>query len=202
MNTITLRFKYTVALFILIAGSVIIENLVSAAEIDYPVEFTNGNTLTAKDLNDNFKEIKKVVTGNASVVSFVTESTSIGLGLTSIDIQTVVITTPGPGKVIVSFSATYTIGRINTSLDEMKVGITYESTTVDWDNLPSKRTLLIDGLATGEFAGSVASHAVFTVHSAGDHTITVWGESNDSTASRMYVSNLTTQATFVPHPYP
>lgn len=204
MSALTLNYKYTVGLFILIAGSVVVENAAFAGEIGYSDNsFVPDTTLTAGDLNDKFNEIKTVVNGNAATVGFVSSTLITQLDINDIIIQQVTITTPGPGKVIVSFSASYGMIHTNTIADQIQVGILDDSPSpVVWNTLPSRRILYLDGgFATGEFDGSVASQAVFTVDSAGEHTFNVWG-SSPTNNSNAFVSNPATQAIFVPHPYP
>ena len=86
--------------------------------------------------------------------------------------------------------------------DRIEVGIA-ESSSDNVSFLPSRRFLYLDSTFTsGEFVRSVASHAVFTVPSAGTYTYYVLGVSNKTTAtSSLSVSNPATQAIFVPNLY-
>lgn len=165
--------------------------------------YETGNVLT----QENMDNIKAAVNDNATKtgtagVGFASSTDDFPLINVPSTIQSVTLTVPGPGFIIVSFSAYYRMFHTNGTRDSITVGIS-ESINGDLGNIASRRILLLDsGYPGGNFYNSVASHAVFTVAAAGTITYYVLGQSNKTVASTsFYVSHPATQAIFVPNRY-
>ncbi len=173
---------------------------VYSGQVTYPDDsYSSGDPLTALDLNAKFNEIKSTVNGNAAGVAFASSTLDVELSTSTSIIQSVPLSAPGPGLVIVSFSAFYIMIHTNGAQDQIEVGIA-ESSSATVSALASRRFLYLDsGFASGEFDGSVASHAVFEVPSAGNYIYYVLGVSNKASGS--FVSHSATQAVFVPNSY-
>jgi len=141
-------------------------------------------------------------------VAFASSTASINLPIltptnTTTTIQSVRITVPGPGQVIVSFSAYYRILHTTGTIDQFDIGIAAtEGVAID-NTLASKRSIYIDsGIASGNFFASISSHAVFGVSVGGVYDYFILGKSNKGVAtSSLYVSHPATQAIFVPKNY-
>lgn len=126
-------------------------------------------------------------------------------------VQSVEVSAPGPGYIIVSFSATYRIRHTNGNVEWMEIGIWESDGSLINDvvitDLPSRRIVFLDsGFANGNFYGSVASHQVFQVLTGGVHNFFVLGRSHYGQTPPLElewfsVSHPATQAVFVPNRY-
>jgi len=160
---------------------------------------TCGAQQIAKNIAGTWQCADDVNTDSAGV-AFAAVAGEIPITASPIALQQVTLTAPGPGVVIVSFSAFYRMLH-STGADQLQIGIA-DSATATISTLLSRRFLFLSsGYPAGEFYASVASHAVFTVTAAGTYTYYVLGVSNKTAPSTIGVSNPATQAIFVPNNY-
>ena len=132
-----------------------------------------------------------------------TDADNIPLDTDNYTIQSVSVSAPGPGYILVSFSTTYRLNHTNGTSDLIEIGISdTETTTIAL--LPSRRFVFLDsGFASGNFYGTIASDQVFEVSTGGTYTYHVLGRSDKAPpgSASFSVSRPATQAVFVPNRY-
>jgi len=80
-----------------------------AASVTVPNTFSPGTTISSTEVNDNFTALKNGIDENKSVAGCSPEVLSTNLTTTVADIASVTISVPGPGRVMVSGSGTFSL---------------------------------------------------------------------------------------------
>lgn len=143
-------------------------------------------------------------TGSSGVAYAADELATITLTSTITEFTpvTVTLTPPGPGYIIVSFSADYKISHALNAIDELQVAIT-DGTANVFTGLASRRYTSIDAtIPTALFYGSVSTQAIYPVTTTASKKFRILVQSNKlTTAANSSLFRPVVSAIFVPNAY-
>jgi hypothetical protein len=153
-----------------------------------PVSFTPGTTISSTAVKNSIDQNKSVATCSAEVFN-------VALTTTVANINSVSITVPGPGTVLVSGSGTFAVTNSGTATWEGDVWITdiTGTSTGDVRNFWSGPT----GLPAGFYSSPLHEQRTFTVAAAGTNTYFMTGRYFSTQVVDVYRSNVC--AVFTPN---
>ncbi|MEK6700126.1 MAG: hypothetical protein AABZ10_13930 [Nitrospirota bacterium] len=158
-----------------------------AATVTIPNTFSPGNPILSGQVNDNFTALKSGIDQNKSVAVCSAETAVVELTTTTSDINTVSITVPGPGTILVSGSGTFHVDNSGTAFWEGYVWIT---DTTGGMGSAINAWMGPGGLPAGVYRTPVHEQRTFTVNAAGTYTYYFTGSHTGTQVVSVLWSNI------------
>ena len=166
-----------------ISVAVLASSLGLAAAVTIPNTFVPGATISAAQVNANFAATVQ----NKSVATCSAEVFNVALTATIADINSVSITVPGPGTVLVSGSGTFSVNNNGTAWEgDVWIADTSGGSAGDIRNFWGGPL----GLPTGVYNSPVHEQRTFTVAAAGTNTYYMTGRFFNTQAVSVFRSNV------------
>ncbi len=168
--------------------------LVWGAALTIPNSFTDGDVISASEMNANFTAVKSAVDtletqqpGGAQVVNINSQPVSGAVA----SFAAVDVVAPGPGYVLVIASSEVQFAHTNGSTSNVNFGVSESATAYDDDQ--DKDLTVSSNAPSGTYVFAGAAQKMFPVSSAGTYTyhVIAFGTTNadivDITLSAMYI---------------
>lgn len=166
--------------------------------------YSDGQTLTTTTLNNikssvNSKQDKDSVTG----INFSADSADYYSSTSTVStVDSVSLTLPDAGYVMVSFSANVRITHTTTAIESIRFAITDDPAFINFNNETSMRFHSIAAAtAGGDYYMPTATQRVYTIPSAGSYTFYVRTDSNQAATKITRYGYHNLQALFIPNTY-
>ncbi len=184
--------------------------LVWGAAVTIPNSFTDGDVISAGDMNANFTAVETAVNNNESDIATngsdiaalqaaqvgaaqSVDAGAITVNTTTSSLASVAVSAPAAGYVLVITSAEMIFNHTNGTLSNMNYGVSEVGTT--YDNDQDKDVTIPSAAPSGSYTLTTSAQKIFPV-TAGAHTFYAVGDR--PTTTTVTISDITLSAVFIP----